>query len=456
MSNPYTQPSNKAWVIFAFISTLLTSYLAVAQSTQHPHLPLSISPNKRHLVDSQGKPFLYHADTGWMLFLNLTKAEAVEYLVDRKAKGFNVIQVMLTGFDDFANRDKQHPFLANKDFSKPNEAYFSHVDWVIQQADSLGLILAIAPLWSGCCREGWAGKDKPIEQNGLKKTAAFGQYLGRRYHKFTNLLWIIGGDNDPHGDKEALRQLALGIKQNAPAHLLTYHGASTHSSTDVWDNEPWLDLVMVYTYFRGFDKAWNKNQPDVYEVSYKEYNKKPVRPFILGESTYEGEHESWGSALQARKQAYWAMLSGSSGHAYGSPLWKMDTTWHQYLDLPGATSLKHLYSFFTSLAWEKLVPDTTSRLVQSGAGQYASNDYVTTALASDSSFAVSYLPSKRSITVHLSHLKGRRKKATWFNPRTGQSSHIGNYASERATFNSPDSQDWLLVIEEITQKGKLK
>ena len=28
---------------------------------------------------------------------------------------------------------------------------------------------------------------------------------------------------------------------------------------------------MVYTYFRGFNKAWNKNQPDVYEVSHAEY-----------------------------------------------------------------------------------------------------------------------------------------------------------------------------------------
>ena len=28
-------------------------------------LPLQVSPNHRYLADAQGKPFLYHADTGW-------------------------------------------------------------------------------------------------------------------------------------------------------------------------------------------------------------------------------------------------------------------------------------------------------------------------------------------------------------------------------------------------------
>ncbi|QHT68461.1 DUF4038 domain-containing protein [Rhodocytophaga rosea] len=220
---------------------------AFAQKADTFTLPLKISASKRHLVDQKNKPFLYQADTGWMLFLNLTKQEAITYLADRKSKGFNVIQTMLTGFDDFKNREGHSPFLGNKDFAQPNEAYFTHVDWVIRQADSLGLILSIAPLWSGCCKEGWAGEGKPIEKNGIKKTHELGRYIGKRYASFNNLFWILGGDNDPHADKEAIRQLALGIKQTAPHQLITYHASSSHSSTDVWENESWLDVVMVYT-----------------------------------------------------------------------------------------------------------------------------------------------------------------------------------------------------------------
>ena len=81
---------------------------------------------------------------------------------------------------------------------------------------------------------------------------------------------------------------------------------------------------MVYTYFRGFNKAWNCVQQDVYEVCYAEYKKAAGMPFILGESTYEGEHGDWGNDLQVRKQAWWAVLSGAAGHAYGSPRWKME------------------------------------------------------------------------------------------------------------------------------------
>jgi hypothetical protein len=59
-----------------------------------------------------------------------------------------------------------------------------------------------------------------------------------------------------------------------------------------------------------------QNQPDVYEVSHAEYAKAPVRPFFLGESTYEGEHGAWGGELQAHKQAYWCKLGGGNGRSF--------------------------------------------------------------------------------------------------------------------------------------------
>ena len=114
---------------------------------------------------------------------------------------------------------------------------------------------------------------------------------------------------------------------------------------------------MIYTYFRGFNKAWNKDQPDVYEAGWREYAKAPPKPFFLGESTYEGEHGAWGSELQVRKQAYWAVLSGAAGHAYGSLNWNMLENWRTHLDLPGAGSLKHLREFFESIDWWRLVPE---------------------------------------------------------------------------------------------------
>ncbi|RYZ34544.1 MAG: DUF4038 domain-containing protein, partial [Sphingobacteriales bacterium] len=188
--------------------------------------PLKLSKDKRHLTDQKGKYFLYNADTGWMLFLRLNQQETVEYLSQRKSLGFNVIQVQLTGFAQWdgqkpVNRNGQKPFLKDNDISVPNPNYFDHIEWVLKKADSIGRIIAIAPLWAGCCGEGWAGKGKPMELNRPEGNFAFGEYLGKRLGRYKHVLWIMGGDNDPGQDSENYRQLALGIKKHAPAQLIT-------------------------------------------------------------------------------------------------------------------------------------------------------------------------------------------------------------------------------------------
>jgi hypothetical protein len=278
-----------------------------------------------------------------------------------------------------------------------------------------------------------------------------GRWLGRRYARHSHILWILGGDNDPHESRELIEQVALGLRETAPHHLRTYHAASTHSSTDVWPDAPWLEVPMIYTYFRGFNKAWNKQQPDVYEAGYAEYRKTPPRPFFLGESTYEGEHDAWGSPQQARKQAYWAMLSGAAGHAYGSPNWRCSPGGREGLQRPGALSLRHFYHCFTSRAWWTLVPDEQNQVAVAGRGEFASNDYATTALASDRSFSISYLPSPRRITLDLARFKPGALRASWFNPRSGETSLAGKLQADGPHAFEPPSagveDDWCLIVE---------
>ena len=393
-----------------------------------------------------------------MLFTKLNETEASEYLATRQLQGFNAVQVMLTGFLGATNRAGERPFAGTppeQDFAQPNEKYFAHVDRVIAEADRQGLLLAIAPAWAGCCGEGWAGMEpdgalKPLNKNGSAKSRQLGYWLGRRYGKFANVMWILGGDNDPLITREEIRALGLGLKETAPLQLVTYHAASSHSSTDAWpSDEPWLDVSMVYTYFRGFNKAWNKNQPDVYEVSYAENEKTPIRPFFLGESTYEGEHGAWGSAVQARKQAYWCVLSGGFGHAYGSPNWNFPVDWRHHIELPGANSLKHLRSLFESRKWWKLHPDADNVVAVEGRGTFATNDYAVTAVADDGSFAISYLPTRRRLTVDLSKLSVTKVKASWFNPRTGETTLVGSITDKKHhSFIPPEVEDWILVLED--------
>ncbi len=416
--------------------------------------PLKASRDNRYFVDQNGKPFLYQADTAWMIFSQLTVGEAEEYLVARKAQGFTAIQTMLAMTPETRNRNGEAPFYGENDFARPNEKYFAHVDSVLAAAEKENLAIAIAALWVGCCREGWAGRTKtgelkPMNVNGPEKCRAFGRWIGKRFEKYPNLLWIMGGDNDPAETREEILSLALGIKEAAPRQMITYHAASTHSSTDVWPSEGWLDFSMVYTYFRGFNKAWNKTQPDVYEVGYAELNKPGLRmPFILGESTYEGEHGDWGSALQVRKQAYWTMLSGGAGHAYGSPNWRLRADWRKVLQLPGAGSLHHLRTLFERRPWYRLIPDQKGEFAIAGAGAYGQNDYATTAMAADRTFAITYIPSGRRITYDLSRFGDGRIQASWFNPRTGAVTAAGTHPTNATRmFEPPEDGDWVLVFD---------
>ena len=91
---------------------------------------LTVSDNRRYLVQKDGTPFFYLGDTAWELFHRLTLEEATEYLRTRAQQGFNVIHaVALAEFDGLTepNRKGDLP-LHNLDPTRPNEAYFAHVD----------------------------------------------------------------------------------------------------------------------------------------------------------------------------------------------------------------------------------------------------------------------------------------------------------------------------------------
>jgi hypothetical protein len=293
-------------------------------------------------------------------------------------------------------------------------------------------------------------------RNGPVKSENFGKYIGKLFAKYNNILWIMGGDIDPYEDRETMNRLALGIKSQAPHQLMTYHPSSSHSSSDDWEKTGWLDVVMTYTYFRGFDKAWNKNQPDVYEINFKEYAKTPVKPFFLGESTYENEHDTWGSAVQARKQAYWSVLSGGTGNAYGSPLWNFPDNWKTFLELPGGNSLRYYFGLFQAKPWFRILPDPQSKIIIEGAGAYAHNDFAIAGSDKDRQFIIAYIPSGRTCKFSAAILTGKMVTASWYNPREGTTTLIGDYKkTDIITLKTPDDADWVLIIDtKIPASGK--
>ena len=133
----------------AVFSAAIVLLALSAQSSLAAPLPrLSISGNHRFFVKPDGSPFLYLADTAWGLF-HFTREDADLYLKDRAAKKFTVIQATILHWNGLT---AQNPYGAtvflDKDPTRPNEAFFQHVDYVVDKAESLGLYMALVPLWS--------------------------------------------------------------------------------------------------------------------------------------------------------------------------------------------------------------------------------------------------------------------------------------------------------------------
>ncbi len=102
----------------------------------YKHGPLQISEDQRHFEHADGTPFLWLADTWWKgLSGRLTWEGFQELTADRKAKGFNVVQIVCGPYPD---EDAFDPGWANqggmpyetRDFTILNPEYFDQLTGV--------------------------------------------------------------------------------------------------------------------------------------------------------------------------------------------------------------------------------------------------------------------------------------------------------------------------------------
>ena len=114
---------------------------------------LRVSKNGRFLENDAG-PFFWLGDTAWSMTQRLTREEIVEYLDNRRAKGFNVIQtvgVRPGGPAKSANGNGDRPLL-NGDFATPNPVYWDEVEFIIDEAVLRNKYVALLPAWGNHMR----------------------------------------------------------------------------------------------------------------------------------------------------------------------------------------------------------------------------------------------------------------------------------------------------------------
>lgn len=449
------------------VSLVIISSIVIGHAQELPLL--KVSDNNQYIVTENNEPFFWLGGTAWELLHRLNREETLIYLKDRASKGFTVIQTVLLAEIDGLNTPNAYGDLPliNNDPTNINEKYFVHVDYVIQQAQELGLYIGLLPAWADKL---WVTKlNEPDTERPLinsDNAEEYGKILAKRYKDQSNIIWILGGDWFPKDDDqfETIRAMARGIRKVDPKHLITFHPRGNRWATQHF-NEEWLDLDMFQT---GHDRPANDYK---YVAKCKAIS--PSRPIINGEPRYENipnqlnrqAHYGWLDDSDVRTSAYWSMLSGAAGYTYGcNDIWQMysidripkilaRTGWEEAIHLPGSKHVMYMKELLTSFPWQKMVNDQSILLNENP----KDSAYIVCAIGINKDYILSYTPIGKPIKLDLSKMNAQQVEAFWFNPRSGESVKIGEYdvtdTPEFTPWSMGRGSDFVLVIIGVSGDG---
>ncbi len=434
---------------------------------------LEISRNQRFFKTSNNQPFFWLGDTAWLLFKKLDRKEAERYLEIRKQQGFNLVQVMLLHELGVSNYQGTKA-LVDEDLSQalvseghrpaePSEYdYWDHVDYVVDLAEKKGLWMAMVPIWG-----------TPVQQGkvSVEQAKSYTQFLLARYGNKPNIIWLNGGDTFGNKKTEVWQAIGNTLAKGDHKHLITFHPRGRKMSGEWFHQQSWLDFNMFQSGHRHYHQDIAQDSyrfgPDNWRYVALDYQRKPARPTLDGEPSYEeiphGLHNPDAPRWQAddlRRYAYWSVFSGAAGFSYGhnsvmqfyrggegERAFSALSTWQKALDAPGAAQMRHLKSLMLAHDYFSRVPD--QRLVVNQGEKY---QYL--AATRGQGYALIYSYTGREILVKLGYISGQKVQAKWYDPRSGQYRTIGTFVnSGQRRFNPPgepgDGNDWVLVLKSL-------
>lgn len=454
---------------------LLTALLMISGmlAAQQPFTkgPLKVSDNQRYLAHPDGSPFFYLGDTAWELLHRLNRDEANQYLKRRAEQGFTVIQaVVLAEFDGLKepNPYGQTPLISN-DPTKPNPAYFTHVDYIIDKAAEYGLVIGLLPTWGDkIFKDKWGQGPEVFTAENAR---VYGQWLGDRYKNRKNIIWILGGDRNPRAgsaDVAVWRAMADGILAGVGGSanaLMSFHpqptGVEEGGASKWFQQDTWFDINMHQT-------GHCRDTP-VYDHITTSYNRQPTKPTMDAEPIYEDHPVCFNvtqlgtsNAFDVRKAAYLDLFAGAHGHTYGChDVWQMYSPsrpavngphiyWPEALELPGANQMMFVRRLMQSRPQFDRVPDQ-SLVVENN---LCPAERIQATRGTDYAFV--YTAAGKPFTVRLNKMSVKQWRANWFDPRTGKTRSAETVAGQRQQrFIPPTSgygQDWILILDDVSRR----
>ena len=341
------------------------------------HGPLRVASDWRHLEHADGTPFFWLGDTWWMGLCHRLRwpDEFQQLAADRRAKGFNVIQIVaglypdMPPFDPRGANEAGFPWETN--YARIRPAYFDAADQRLKYLVESGFTPCIVGAWGYF-----------LPWMGVEKAKQHWRYLIARYGAWP-VVWCIAGEANlpyylakgfPYDDRAQVKgwtEVARYVRQTDPFHrLVTIHptGIGRLSARHAIDDVSLLDIDLLQT-----PHGQREAVPPTLRTVRESYTDRPVLPVIDGEASYEMLNDAipaeWPRAM------FWVcLLNGAAGHTYGANgIWQCNRrgephgasphggnygkiAWDEAMRLPGSSQVGFGKRLFERYPWPRFTP----------------------------------------------------------------------------------------------------
>ena len=347
----------------------------------YTHGPLRVASNHRYVEHADGTPFFWLGDTWWMGLCHRLHwpDEFKQLAADRKAKGFNVIQIVaglypdMPPFDARGANEAGFPWQTNYSSIRPE--YFDAADERFRHLVAQGFTPCIVGAWGYF-----------IPWMGVEKAKQHWRYLVARYGAMP-VVWCVAGEANlpyylakgfPYDDRAQVKswtEVTRYLRATDPFHrLITIHptGIGRLSARNATDDISLLDIDLLQT-----PHGQSETVPPTVRTVRESYADKPILPVINGEASYEMLMDKipadWPRAM------FWVcMLNGAAGHTYGANgIWQCNRpgqphgpspngaaggvgygkiTWEEAMNLAGSRQVALGKKLLAQYPWHRFTP----------------------------------------------------------------------------------------------------
>ena len=341
------------------------------------HGPLRVAADRRHLEQADGTPFFWLGDTWWMGLCHRLEwpGEFQRLAADRRAKGFNVIQIVaglypdMPPFDPRGANEAGFPWETN--YARMQPAYFDAADARLAHLVDAGFTPCVVGAWGYF-----------LPWMGVEKAKQHWRYLIGRWGAWP-VVWCVAGEANlpyylakgfPYHDTNQVRgwsEVARYVRATDPFHrLVTIHptGIGRLSARNAITDVGLLDIDMLQT-----PHGEREAVPPTVRTVRESYLDQPVMPVINGEASYEMLNDRIAAAWP--RAMFWiCMLNGAAGHTYGANgIWQCNRrdqphgasphggsygriAWDEAMNLAGSRQVALGKRLLSRYPWTRLTP----------------------------------------------------------------------------------------------------